>query len=289
MPCRSATSARYARQHDVGSPRELVDDGPAFVGRHVEGDALLALERLDGADLGEGQDRAERIAVERLDLDHPGAEVGEERRAERGRVVPAELEHGHAVERRVRGRALAVVRVGSAGPQSTSTRSLAARRRCSSTAGADRSTSAGVAFIRTIAAGWRTFPRCRVVEEQDLVVVLHLRVVEELGAATEALAPHVGVVVEDLLPLRERLLTCGLDHQLPHRGAFVGVLELGYLAPLRVVEHPVEPEGAQEGAEEARRRLRELHPVAVGRQEHGEPEVETGRGDATTRRTGERA
>ena len=113
------------------------------------------------------------------------------------------------------------------------------------------------------------------------MVVLHLRVVEELGAVTEALAPHVGVVVEDLLPLRERLLTGCLDHQLPHRRAFVGVLELGYLAPLRVVEHPVEPEGAQEGAEEARRRLRELHPVAVGRQEHGEPEVETGRGDAT--------
>ena len=113
MPCRSATSARYAREHDVGSPRELVDDGPAFVGRHVEGDALLALERLDRADLGEGQDRAERISVERLDLDHPGAEVGEECRAERSRVVPAELEHGHAVERRVRGRALAVVRVGA--------------------------------------------------------------------------------------------------------------------------------------------------------------------------------
>ena len=93
-------------QHRVGAAHQLEDDLASFVGGDVDGDALLALQDLDRADLGERQDVPDRIAVELLDLDDTRAEVGEQRGAVRRGVVGAELEHGDARERRgaVRGR-----------------------------------------------------------------------------------------------------------------------------------------------------------------------------------------
>ena len=86
-------------EHRVGVAHELVHDGAALVGVDVDGDALLALQHLHRAHLGERDDVADGVAVELLDLDDPGAEVGEQRRAVRRGEVRAELEHGDAGER----------------------------------------------------------------------------------------------------------------------------------------------------------------------------------------------
>ncbi len=87
-------------QHDVGPTDQLQDDAAAGLRGHVDGHALLALQDLGPPGLGEGDDVAHRVAVELFDLDHPGAEIGEDGGAERGGVEGSELDDGHPRERR---------------------------------------------------------------------------------------------------------------------------------------------------------------------------------------------
>src|ERR1700728_4329581 len=77
----------------MGSADGLVNDVIAFGRANVGGGALLAGEHLDSPDLGEGHDRAHRVAVELLELDHPGAQVGQDCRSERTGVEGPQLDH----------------------------------------------------------------------------------------------------------------------------------------------------------------------------------------------------
>ena len=87
-------------QHRIRVPEQVVDDRAALGGGDVDGHALLPLQDLHAAELGERQDPADRVAVELLHLDHPRTQLGEDRRAERRRVVRAELDDRDARQRR---------------------------------------------------------------------------------------------------------------------------------------------------------------------------------------------
>ena len=72
--------------YDVRRPRQPFEDGAALAGLQVERDASLAA--VDGVEAGAveaGRPRhlPRRVAGGRLDLDHVGAEIGEQHRAER--------------------------------------------------------------------------------------------------------------------------------------------------------------------------------------------------------------
>ena len=103
LPLRRGAPERLQRQ--VRPLRELVHDGSALVGGHVDRDALLALHHLGRAELGERQQGPHRLALDRLDLDHPGPELAQHRAAERRREERAELEHDHVPQRRAGRRA----------------------------------------------------------------------------------------------------------------------------------------------------------------------------------------
>ena len=75
----------------------------ALGGREVDADALLALHHLRPSGFGEGHDGPDRVTVERLHLDHPGPEVGEQRRAEWCGVQDRQLEHRDPGKRKVAG------------------------------------------------------------------------------------------------------------------------------------------------------------------------------------------
>ena len=165
-------------------------DGPALVRGDVDRRALLALQHLDPGDLRERQHVPHRVAVERLDLDHPGAEVGEQRGADTGRrtstassrhVMPVERQRtvaAAAPSRRRRGDAVGLGRATSA----------SVRRRA---AGAGRSGDCRRGRPGVPARpGWRTGPRSGSSISTDDCVVHQLGVVERLGVRCGTASAH---------------------------------------------------------------------------------------------------
>ena len=235
-------------EHRVGSAHELVDDLAAFVARQVDGDALLALQHLDPAGFRERHDRAHRVAVELLDLDDARAVVGEDRRAERGGVERSQLDDRHTRERRLHGCLGTTLRL-LLPCATTEFRAVFVQRR--------RRTLDG--------GGSRVHPHERtrlcdrsergVGDRDDLVVVDALRMMEELGAMAEDLGEHIGVVVERLVPLVDGLRPHRVDHRLPELLTEVDVVGARCVLPLRIGEHPLEPERAHERDPQPFRRL----------------------------------
>ena len=93
-----------ALEDEIRASCQFMDECEALGGRQVDADALLALHHLRPPGFGEGHDGPDRVTVERLHLDHPGPEVGEQRRAERCGVQDRQLEHRDAGKRKVAGR-----------------------------------------------------------------------------------------------------------------------------------------------------------------------------------------
>src|SRR6476646_7362263 len=91
-------------EDEIRASCEFVDECEALGGREVDADALLALHHLRPSGFGEGHDGPDRVTVERLHLDHPGPEVGEQRRAEWCGVQDRQLEHRDPGKRKVGGR-----------------------------------------------------------------------------------------------------------------------------------------------------------------------------------------
>ncbi len=78
---------------------------------------LAAIERLPACAERNGRvDPAELVAVGRFELDHVGAEIGEQPRRVRARVVRAEVEDAQPVEQRARGSGAGAGRRGRRGP-----------------------------------------------------------------------------------------------------------------------------------------------------------------------------
>ena len=98
------TARRQIGDDDIGGRDQLPDDLAALGRGRVEGHAeLVAVHRQEhrAAALGAGADRDEAAvlaAAEPLDADHLGAEIAEQRRAERPGDVAAEIENANAVE-----------------------------------------------------------------------------------------------------------------------------------------------------------------------------------------------
>ena len=92
-------TAPVAVENDVGLLDQLGKDLLALIGEGVDGDALFALGDADGRRLRHGHLEPDGIAGQRLDLDHPGAMVGEHGAAERPGVERAEVENSDAVQR----------------------------------------------------------------------------------------------------------------------------------------------------------------------------------------------
>ena len=85
-------------EHDVARADQLLRRRQAFGGVDVEDDALLvAVERAEEAD-AEARQLARLVAAGRLDLDHLGAEVGEDHPAGRAHDHVRELDDADAVE-----------------------------------------------------------------------------------------------------------------------------------------------------------------------------------------------
>ena len=96
-------------QQQVGAAREQLHDLARLGALQVEGEALLALHGLEPGDAV--LHLAEGLSADRLDLDHARAELGEQRRRQRGRHPGGELEHQQVAQRAARsGRATRVRR-----------------------------------------------------------------------------------------------------------------------------------------------------------------------------------
>ena len=100
-------------EDEIRASCEFVDECEALGGRQVDADALLALHHLRPSGFGEGHDGPDRVTVERLHLDHPGPEVGEQRRAEWCGVQDRQLEHRDPGKRKVAGGSPATIRGGA--------------------------------------------------------------------------------------------------------------------------------------------------------------------------------
>ncbi len=224
-----------ALHHDVDPAGDFADESDALRGGEVDGDAVLALHDLRSPGLGKGQDAADAVTLERLDLDDPGAEVGE---------------HGGAMGR------------GEQGCQFETRDPLQWHvARPSGGCGFDghrlggEREDLGTVFVepggaaREIGRGDGRLDDCpRLAHGAALTVddIDHHGVVDQLGVlqcsrtAAELLGEHVRVGVEDLVPLGERLLPRRFEHASPQLHPLVGIWEQGQALPLLVGEHPVE-------------------------------------------------
>ncbi len=220
-----------------------------------------------------------RIAVELLDLDDAGAEVGEQRGAERCREECPELDHGDAGERWLRGRVRGRL-LGRGGIHISAVRTrpeddvvvLTERR-------------GGVGQDRRRRRHLHDRARLQhrsdrgVVDHDRPAVMHHRRVVEQFAAVAEDLGPHVGFGVELDEPLVVGLRPHGQERALPERDAKVGVVRAGRVLPRRMGEQLVEARDAGEGLPEPIGGLRELHEPAIGRLGDHQPEEQRGVGD----------
>src|SRR5207249_9496882 len=88
-------------EHDSRLLHEVREDRCAVGAAEIDADALLA-PVVDGEVHALATDHrrmaARFLAADRLDLDHLGAEVGQDHAATRSRLEPRELEHADAVE-----------------------------------------------------------------------------------------------------------------------------------------------------------------------------------------------
>ena len=273
MPWRSAAPARKPCITTSTRGTERVDDRKALRVGDVDAEALLALHHLDARTFGERHHVADRVALERLDVDDAGAEVGEQRRAERCGEQPRELEHRHPVERQLAVRHGFGVHKGRAAAGFGRQNGL--RRR-----GWRSRLGVGVAVGVDEQAGLADRAVVGVEDLEHVAVVHELRMVEDLGPRAEQLRVDVGVGREDRLPLGEGLRVRPLLHRRPQLASLVGVVEQGDALPLGVVEKMGEVEGAHQCEEQPRRDLRELHPPAVGGHRDHEQEGEHAGGRA---------
>ena len=89
-------AGRVVLDHDVGCCRQAMQQRAAFVGLEVDGDAaLVAVEGAEEAG-GKADQPPGGIAGHRLDLDHVGAEIGEDQARARAHDGVAEFEHANA-------------------------------------------------------------------------------------------------------------------------------------------------------------------------------------------------
>ena len=89
-------AGRVVLDHDVGGCRQPMQQRAAFIGFEIDGEAaLVAVERAEEAG-GKAEQPAGGIAVDRLDLDHVGAEIGENEPRARPHDGVAEFEHANA-------------------------------------------------------------------------------------------------------------------------------------------------------------------------------------------------
>ncbi len=89
-------AGRVVFDRHVGGRRQAVQQRAAFVGLEIDGEA--ALVAVEGAEEtgGEAGQPPGRIAADRLDLDHVGAEIGEDQPRARPHDGVAEFEHADA-------------------------------------------------------------------------------------------------------------------------------------------------------------------------------------------------
>ena len=101
-------AGRVILDRHVGCGHETVQQRPAFLGLEIEGDAaFVAIERAEEAGGKTGKPPC-RIAADRFDFDHVGAEIGEDEACARAHDGMTEFEHADAGkgQRAIRPRAL---------------------------------------------------------------------------------------------------------------------------------------------------------------------------------------
>ena len=230
------------------------------------GDALFAQENLDRSDLGHRQLPADGIAVQLLDLDDAGTEVGEKGGTEGSGEERAELENCDPVERQTSPR---LARGGAASESVGGCRGIAEGLR-----------PGWRPPVVTVEFGHRAVGsagRVRQGDERrhlahhaphgvgdlhDAPVVEELRMREDLAAVAEDLGEDIRIIVEHLLPFGDgscpNRRQCLVAECRPTRQVFV----LPRALPLRSgqVDRP------QERLKQLGSRLGELQPTAVRRQ-----------------------
>jgi len=86
-------------QNEVGGGRQPVEQGPALVGFQIDGEAALVAVEGQKKSRGKADAPPRRVAVGRFDLDHVGAEVGEDQARRWAHDGVAEFEHANAGKR----------------------------------------------------------------------------------------------------------------------------------------------------------------------------------------------
>ena len=87
-------------QDDVGRRRQPMQQRAAFVRFQVDGDAALVAIEGGEESGGKAEQPPGGVAVRRLDLDHIGAEIGQDQARSRAHDGVAEFEHANAGKRR---------------------------------------------------------------------------------------------------------------------------------------------------------------------------------------------
>ena len=219
----------------------------------VEGQALLALHGLEPGNAV--LHLAEGLAADRLDLDHARAEVGEQRRGQRGRDPGGELEHQQVAQRAARSGRAARVRRARRRPRRPGGGPGARRGRAARPGRRGREAHQRSQLPQPADFGILAFDHVAVVED--------LRMVHRLGRGAEALDGDVGVGVEDAHPLRMGLLAHPGQHDRAQRPHLLRVAQRRREPEARISPYLVETEVADEGAELRGGELRELEPDAV--------------------------
>ena len=218
---------------------------------------------------GMGKVKRKKVAAGRLQLDDPRPQVGEDDRAEGGRVEQPQLEHSHAIQGMGRHGA-APVRAGLAGASGAQavqnlSGMLALLRRGSRDQGGRLEQLDHGSQLPGLAD-----PRVRQLD--DVAVVEHLRMVHGLFRGPEEHGADVGVLLEVLPPLGQGLLAYGLKHQVPEAHRVLVGREPGSVFEGGVrIDPPSQVQGLDARLPKMGRALRELEPPAVAGHGHEQP------------------
>ena len=240
-------------EHRIGRGRDLLHDLLARIGPRVDRDRALA--EIDVVEIGP-PDRPRKVAGQRFELDHVGAEIGQKPSAGRACDQIGNLQHPHAVERR---------RIGVAGRRWD--RSLRFRIAVGQAAERFRRTRpfrrAGHFGQVNRRAHLRDRPQHRIVQGHHHAVVVDLRVFHAFHDRPAGAKGHVGFL-EQFGPLRLRLCPDDTGNRIAQFRLVFGIVAAPPALEARLRHQLADAHQIGRDTHETDMDAAKLYPVAVG-------------------------
>ena len=233
---------------DVGLGGQFLGDFLPLGALEIEGDALLAGVALGGAEAVEHG--AERIARERLDLDDAGAEIGQAPMRPRGAAMMVALSTTVTPARGLAGETTSPAVAGCWRTRLDGVESDF-RRGAADLAGALGEVGKRAQLRHAVAFHHMAVRHAVFVRQGVLRRLVRVR-------------DHAAIAHEAVRPVRQRAALHVFEQAVAERLAHFGRPAHGVAFVLRVLEHFLEPGGAEEIVEEMRQQVAELQPLAIG-------------------------